>query len=52
MKPFLSYGIAAAAMFALIFILISLVGLKIAVIIAAVIAYFGFKKIFLIPLKQ
>jgi hypothetical protein len=46
MKALISYGFSAVAMLALIFILKSLVGLEIAMIVATVITYFALNKLF------
>jgi hypothetical protein len=46
MKPILSYGFSAVAMLSLIFILKSLVGLEISMIVATVITYFVLNKLF------
>ncbi len=49
MKPLLSYGFAAMVMLVLIYLVKGIVGIEIALIIAAAITYFGLTKAF--PLK-
>ena len=49
MKPLLSYGLAATVMLVLIYLIKGIVGIEIALIIAAAITYFGLTKAF--PIK-
>ena len=50
MKPLLSYGFAVMAMFALVFLIKNLVGIELAMIIGAVITFWGINKAF--PIRQ